>query len=116
MPAGISAGDTAPQGAPPPFYYCKATGQQSFWLPANALCVIDEFDVFIEPAREEPPRSVSLSDSLGTSGGADTSADGVVVALADAQSPDGALALGPTPEQAARLAEERRERELAGLT
>ena len=78
--------------------------------------MIDEFDVFIEPAREEPPRSVSLSDSLGASGGADMSADGVMVAVADAASPDSAPALGPTPEQAARMAEERRERELAGLT
>lgn len=47
---------------------------------------MDEFDVFIEPAREEPSRPVFLSDTLGSGGGADTSATGVMVAVADTPS------------------------------
>ena len=72
--ADAAAGGVTSQDKHAPFYYCQATGQQSFWLPANALCILDEFDVFVEPVREEPSRPVSLAVTLGSNGVAETPA------------------------------------------
>ena len=75
----------------------------------------------VTPASEEPPRPVSISDSTGTSGGADTTSASVV-AVVPVHSPGPPQAAGAVPDTSAvpdsqedRRAEEGRQQDLIGV-